>query len=102
MPPSSFADFVDLVVPELQRRGRMWRDYEGNTLRESIYQAGQARVRDDHPAARHRPPSPHSSRSAAFGRNARQFAAAFIDALDTVDEPTLRERATIATADVGQ
>jgi len=30
------------------------------------------------------------------------FAAAFIDALDAVDEPTLRERATIATADVGQ
>jgi long-chain alkane monooxygenase len=57
MPPSSFADFVELVVPELQRRGRMWREYEGSTLRESIYQSGQQRVRDDHPAARHR----HSS-----------------------------------------
>jgi len=54
MPPASFIDFVDLVVPELQRRGRMWRDYEGSTLRESIYQPGQQRVRDDHPAARHR------------------------------------------------
>jgi FMN-dependent oxidoreductase (nitrilotriacetate monooxygenase family) len=54
MPPASFVDFVDLVVPELQRRGRMWRDYEGSTLRESIYQPGQQRVRDDHPAARYR------------------------------------------------
>jgi len=54
MPPASFADFADLVVPELQRRGRMWRDYEGNTLRESLYRVGQQRVRDDHPAARYR------------------------------------------------
>jgi long-chain alkane monooxygenase len=56
MPPASFGDFVDLVVPELQRRGRMWRDYEGNTLRESLYGPGQERVRDDHPAARYRRP----------------------------------------------
>jgi alkanesulfonate monooxygenase SsuD/methylene tetrahydromethanopterin reductase-like flavin-dependent oxidoreductase (luciferase family) len=54
MSPASFGDFVDLVVPELQRRGRMWRDYEGNTLRESLYSAGQKRVRDDHPAAQYR------------------------------------------------
>ena len=54
MPPASFGDFVDLVVPELQRRGRMWRDYEGNTLRETFYGPGQQRVRDDHPAARYR------------------------------------------------
>ena len=50
----SFPDFVDLVVPELQRRGRVWREYEGTTLRESFYGAGQRRVRDDHPAARYR------------------------------------------------
>jgi long-chain alkane monooxygenase len=54
MPPASFGDFVELVVPELQRRGRMWRDYEGVTLRESMYEIGQQRVRHDHPAARHR------------------------------------------------
>jgi hypothetical protein len=54
MPPASFGDFVDLVVPELQQRGRMWWDYEGNTLRESLYSAGQERIRDDHPAARYR------------------------------------------------
>ena len=32
--PGAFADFVDLVVPELQRRGLFRREYEGKTLRE--------------------------------------------------------------------
>ncbi|HWE79794.1 MAG TPA: LLM class flavin-dependent oxidoreductase [Pseudolabrys sp.] len=32
--PGAFADFVDLVIPELQRRGLFRRDYEGKTLRE--------------------------------------------------------------------
>lgn len=35
----SLADFVDLVVPELQRRGLFWEDYKvkGGTLRENLY-----------------------------------------------------------------
>jgi FMN-dependent oxidoreductase (nitrilotriacetate monooxygenase family) len=32
--PGAFADFVDLVVPELQRRGLFRRDYQGTTLRD--------------------------------------------------------------------
>jgi FMN-dependent oxidoreductase (nitrilotriacetate monooxygenase family) len=32
--PAAFADFVDLVVPELQRRGLFRREYEGRTLRD--------------------------------------------------------------------
>jgi FMN-dependent oxidoreductase (nitrilotriacetate monooxygenase family) len=32
--PGAFADFVDSVVPELQRRGLFRRDYEGTTLRD--------------------------------------------------------------------
>jgi long-chain alkane monooxygenase len=53
--PGTFIEFIDLVVPELQRRGRYWSDYdEGATLRERLYGAGHARVRDDHPAARYR------------------------------------------------
>lgn len=39
MPPSlpyGIEDFVDLVVPELQRRGRFRTDYEGTTLREHL------------------------------------------------------------------
>ncbi|BCJ56599.1 LLM class flavin-dependent oxidoreductase [Micromonospora endophytica] len=54
VPPVTFRDFVDLVVPELQRRGRMRREYEGNTLREHFYGPGVTRVRDDHPAAAYR------------------------------------------------
>jgi FMN-dependent oxidoreductase (nitrilotriacetate monooxygenase family) len=52
--PGTFEDFIDLVVPELQRRGLVWDDYAGNTLRESIYEPGQIRLRDDHPGARYR------------------------------------------------
>ena len=32
--PGGFRDFVELVVPELQRRGLFRRDYEGSTLRD--------------------------------------------------------------------
>jgi alkanesulfonate monooxygenase SsuD/methylene tetrahydromethanopterin reductase-like flavin-dependent oxidoreductase (luciferase family) len=34
--PGAFADFVDLVVPELQRRGLFRRDYEGQTSRDHL------------------------------------------------------------------
>jgi alkanesulfonate monooxygenase SsuD/methylene tetrahydromethanopterin reductase-like flavin-dependent oxidoreductase (luciferase family) len=39
MPPyfhEGFEDFVDLVVPELQRRGLFRHDYEGETLRDHL------------------------------------------------------------------
>ena len=34
--PGAFADFVDLVVPELQHRSLFRRDYEGQTLRDHL------------------------------------------------------------------
>jgi alkanesulfonate monooxygenase SsuD/methylene tetrahydromethanopterin reductase-like flavin-dependent oxidoreductase (luciferase family) len=34
--PSSLTEFVDLVVPELQRRGLFRTAYEGRTLRENL------------------------------------------------------------------
>ena len=52
--PGSFEDFVEYVVPELQKRGRYRTEYEGSTLRESLYGAGQPRVIDTHPAAQYR------------------------------------------------
>lgn len=52
MPLQTFPEFVDLVVPELQNRGRVWREYEGNTLRESV--GDSARLRSDHPGAAYR------------------------------------------------
>ncbi len=35
--PSSLEDFVDQVVPELQRRGLFRKEYEGTTLREHLH-----------------------------------------------------------------
>jgi hypothetical protein len=34
--PQGLEDFVDKVVPELQRRGLFRREYEGKTLRENL------------------------------------------------------------------
>jgi hypothetical protein len=34
--PGAYADFVDHVVPELQRRGLYHKDYRGKTLRENL------------------------------------------------------------------
>src|SRR5581483_3000897 len=50
--PGSFAEFIDLVVPELHRRGRLRTSYEGKTLREHLFGAGQRRLLPDHPAYR--------------------------------------------------
>jgi long-chain alkane monooxygenase len=50
--PGSFVDFVDGVVPELQARGLVQRDYREGTLREK-YSDGRKRARLDptHPGA---------------------------------------------------
>jgi FMN-dependent oxidoreductase (nitrilotriacetate monooxygenase family) len=53
--PESFADIVDLVVPELQRRGVYKRRYSPGTLREKLFGAGRARLPPDHPAGQVRP-----------------------------------------------
>jgi FMN-dependent oxidoreductase (nitrilotriacetate monooxygenase family) len=46
--PSSLDDFVDLVIPELQRRGLFRTEYEGKTLRENL---GLARPENQHVAS---------------------------------------------------
>lgn len=51
-------DFIELVVPELRRRGRYREGYEdGETLRERLFGAGRARLPDEHFAARYRDPA---------------------------------------------
>lgn len=51
-------DFIELVVPELRRRGRFRQTYrDGETLRERLFGAGQARLPDDHFGARYRDPA---------------------------------------------
>jgi alkanesulfonate monooxygenase SsuD/methylene tetrahydromethanopterin reductase-like flavin-dependent oxidoreductase (luciferase family) len=56
--PGGLDDFVDLVIPELQRRGLFRSEYEGKTLRENL---GLRR-----PASRYAEP-PQQSRAASGG-----------------------------------
>ena len=53
--PGTFEDIVDLVVPELQRRGVYKTAYAPGSLREKLYGPGRARLPGSHPAARVRP-----------------------------------------------
>ena len=49
--PGTFVDFVDLVVPELQRRGRYRTAYTpGETLRERLFGEGNSRPLPGHPS----------------------------------------------------
>ncbi|KAM0751437.1 Nitrilotriacetate monooxygenase component A/pristinamycin IIA synthase subunit A [Meredithblackwellia eburnea MCA 4105] len=58
--PGSFIDIVELLVPELQRRGVHWSEYpvkpdgKGLTAREGFYGVGQSQLRDDHPGAKYK------------------------------------------------
>ncbi|KAK1770172.1 dimethyl-sulfide monooxygenase [Phialemonium atrogriseum] len=55
--PQSFKDIIDLLIPELQRRGLFWTDYAvlGGTYRENFYGvAGQKYPPDEHVAAKYR------------------------------------------------
>jgi len=51
--PETWEDFATLVVPELQNRGRYRTGYEGGTLRQQLFGAGD-RLPQSHPAARWR------------------------------------------------
>jgi FMN-dependent oxidoreductase (nitrilotriacetate monooxygenase family) len=51
--PGSFADFVDYVVPELQRRGAYKTAYSEGTLRDKLFGRGP-RLPETHRAARYR------------------------------------------------
>jgi hypothetical protein len=56
--PGTAEDFIELVVPELRRRGRYRESYrEGETLRERLFGAGNRRLFDVHPGARFRDPA---------------------------------------------
>ena len=67
--PQGFRDFVDLVVPELQRRGRMRTAYEGSTLRELYFGAGRTRLPKEHVAHQLLPPW---KQAAGAGAKAKQ------------------------------
>ena len=61
--PGTFEDFVEHVVPELRRRGRVRSEYEGSTLRENLFGAGRKRLPNDHPGASYQHSAPLSASS---------------------------------------
>jgi alkanesulfonate monooxygenase SsuD/methylene tetrahydromethanopterin reductase-like flavin-dependent oxidoreductase (luciferase family) len=48
--PGSWVDVVELLVPELRKRGMYWDDYEVpvGTFKENLYGKGQKELREDH------------------------------------------------------
>ncbi|MET3677108.1 MULTISPECIES: LLM class flavin-dependent oxidoreductase [unclassified Pseudomonas] len=52
--PESFEDFIDLVIPQLQQRGRYKTAYAEGTLREKLFQADHPHLPADHPGAAYR------------------------------------------------
>lgn len=57
MKPKSFEEIIELLLPELRRRGLFWDDYAvpKGTYRENLYgQKGQSGPPADHPASRYR------------------------------------------------
>jgi FMN-dependent oxidoreductase (nitrilotriacetate monooxygenase family) len=52
--PGTYEDFIEGVVPVLQKRGVMQKDYQEGTLREKLYGPGHTRLLEPHPAARAR------------------------------------------------
>jgi FMN-dependent oxidoreductase (nitrilotriacetate monooxygenase family) len=53
--PGTFEDIVDLLIPELRRRGLYPEKVEdGLTAREKVYGKGQSQLRDDHTGSRYK------------------------------------------------
>jgi FMN-dependent oxidoreductase (nitrilotriacetate monooxygenase family) len=75
--PETMVDFVDLVVPELQRRDSYKNEYVQGTLREKLFGAGRARLSAPHPAEAFRYDRREAKRSASAG----------VSALSDTDKP---------------
>ncbi|GAA0906377.1 LLM class flavin-dependent oxidoreductase [Pseudonocardia zijingensis] len=56
--PGTFVDFVEHVVPELRRRGRVQDGYAAATLRENLGTGAGAHLAPDHPGTRYRRATP--------------------------------------------
>ncbi|AVD87566.1 LLM class flavin-dependent oxidoreductase [Pseudomonas sp. SWI44] len=56
--PESFEDFIDLVVPQLQQRGRYKTAYAEGTLREKLFDSAHPFLPDGHPGSNYRSTAP--------------------------------------------
>ena len=56
MLPNSYVDFIEGVVPVLQRRGHMQSSYRGGTLRQKLFERASSHMPLPHPAAAARRP----------------------------------------------
>ena len=56
--PASLEDFIDLVVPILQKRGLYKTDYQKGTLREKLFDHGSSLLPEGHPGSGYRKPNP--------------------------------------------
>ena len=54
--PESYVDFIDLVVPELQRRGSYKTAYDVGSLRQKLFTEGDAHLPGRHTGAGYRQP----------------------------------------------
>lgn len=58
--PGTFKDFVELVTPELQKRGILKKEYTDGTFREKLFGKGNARLPEEHPGAGYRRAALHA------------------------------------------
>ncbi|WP_180130812.1 LLM class flavin-dependent oxidoreductase [Acinetobacter sp. YH12057] len=63
--PESHQDFIHLVIPELQQRGRYKTAYDTGSLRQKLFQQGD-HLAKTHPAHRYRCPTSDTSSQAAL------------------------------------
>jgi FMN-dependent oxidoreductase (nitrilotriacetate monooxygenase family) len=55
--PQSYVDFIELVIPELQRRGSYKTAYDSGSLREKLFPEGEAHLPERHTGASYRQPN---------------------------------------------
>lgn len=52
--PGTFKDFAEFVIPELQKRGLVKKEYEEGTFREKLFGKGQPRLSEEHMGSKYR------------------------------------------------
>ncbi|OAQ99360.1 hypothetical protein LLEC1_01065 [Akanthomyces lecanii] len=67
--PQTFQDIIELLLPELRKRGLFWDDYKvpGGTYRENFYtEAGQKHAKQEHVASKYHWKAGHTAAESTF------------------------------------